>query len=200
MKRRLLGALLCLVSLASLAKDLAADPATGALKADSERCVECHGLEGQGDGHGPASPVRFAKLAGQQADYLLQQLLAFRSGQRRSDVMQLNVRHLHDDDLRELAAWYASRTPMQAAGPRTVAPALYARGDAERGIAPCASCHDTAAAPRLAGQEERYLARQLDDFRSGWRAAGSAMNVIARRLTDAEIRELAGYLAKGAVP
>jgi cytochrome c553 len=185
----------------------AADPQAGALKADAERCIECHGVEGQGDGHGAASRVRFAKLAGQQPDYLVQQLMAFRNGTRRSDVMQLNVRHLNDADLRDLAAYYATRSPMRAdtTAVANSAPELVVHGDATRRIAACVSCHNPQAAsgvPRLAGQDERYLAQQLEDYRSGWRKApvASGMNEVARRLSDAEIRALAAYLASQVVP
>ena len=185
----------------------AADPQAGARKADAERCIECHGVEGQGDGHGAASHVRFAKLAGQRADYLVQQLMAFRNGTRRSDVMRLNVSHLNDADLRDLAAYYASRSPMRAetAVVATGAPELAVHGDGTRRITACVSCHHpqaSSAVPRLAGQDERYLAQQLEDFRSGWRSApvASGMNEVARRLSDAEIRALAAYLASQVAP
>jgi len=184
----------------------AADPQAGALKADAERCIECHGVEGQGDGHGAASHVRFAKLAGQRADYLLQQLMAFRGGTRRSDVMRLNVRHLNDADLRDLAAYYATRAPMRAESQATPAPApaLYLQGDTTRRITACVSCHNAQAdsVPRIAGQDERYLTQQLEDYRSGWRKApaASVMNEASRDLSDADIRALAAYLASQSTP
>lgn len=181
---------------------LAAEPATGAAKAEAERCTECHGRGGQGDGHGPGSTVRFPKLAGQQAAYLLQQLKDFRSGRRKSDVMRLNVQHLDDADLAELAAYYAGQPPMRpearAAPQAERPPALYASA--------CAACHGEAGvsqqAPRLAGQDAHYLARQLDDFRSGWRTSSlqGAMNSVAQPLSDAQIRSLADYLASLGTP
>lgn len=176
----------------------AGDVAAGAAKAEAGRCTECHGLDGQGDGHGPGSAVRFPKLAGQQAGYLLQQLNDFRSGHRKSDVMRLNVQDLTDTDLADLAAWYASRPPMRPEAAPTAAPPVYA--------STCAACHGEAGvsehAPRLAGQDAHYLARQLDDFRSGWRASSpkGAMNAAARSLTDAQIRSLAHYLASLGTP
>lgn len=179
------------------------DPVAGRAKAEAERCVECHGPQGQGDGH--TNPeVRFAKLAGQHADYLARQLRDYRSGARRHDVMRINAQRLEEADIRDLAAFFAAQPPMQGdgGGEHTTAALLYRQGDTGRGIVACAACHGDEGrapltAPRLAGQDARYLAQQLTDWRSGWRteATPGAMNAATRALTDAEIHALSSYLA-----
>ena len=58
------------------------DPVLGREKADSERCMECHGVDGHGAGHANGPEGKFAKLAGQHPDYLLKQIRDFRSGAR----------------------------------------------------------------------------------------------------------------------
>lgn len=182
---------------------VAGDPVAGKLKAEAERCIECHGPLGQGDGH--TNPeVRFAKLAGQHADYLARQLRAYRSGARRHDVMRLNAQRLEEVDIRDLAAFFAAQAPMQGdgQGDHAAAASLYRQGDTTRRIAACVACHGEegrapVTAPRLAGQEARYLEQQLNDWRSGWRTepVPGVMNTVARALSDAEIRALSSYLA-----
>jgi cytochrome c553 len=189
----------------------AADPTLGQGKAESERCLECHGPQGQGDGVANGAPARFAKLAGQPADYLVQQLQAFRNGKRKNDLMKIMTLPLEEEDLRDIAAFFAQQPPMHGTDPgatesHDAARTLFAQGDAARGITACASCHGEAGqggppggplVPRLAGQDVIYLAQQLEDWRTGWRteAAGSVSHQKAKALTPTEINALAAYLA-----
>lgn len=89
----------------------AADAAAGArlaLHGDWDRgipaCVQCHGPQGVGVGS------HFPALAGQSADYIVTELRAWKTGVRRNDPLQL-MRHLaaqlSDDEMREVAAWFA---------------------------------------------------------------------------------------------
>jgi cytochrome c553 len=75
--------------------------------------------------------------------------------------------------------------------------ALYWVGDASAGIASRAACHDGAeAAPSLQSQHAGYLAKELDDLRSGARANDDGvMRAIASKLSDADIEALSDYLA-----
>ena len=79
---------------------VAADAAAG--KAKAQMCVVCHGPIGLSSQ--PDAP----NLAGQPAIYLDVQLRAFRSGERRQEVMTLMAKSLTDADIANLAAWYAS--------------------------------------------------------------------------------------------
>jgi cbb3-type cytochrome c oxidase subunit III len=79
--------------------------------------------------------------------------------------------------------------------------ALYTNGDNARNIAACASCHGAAGNssivqnPKLAGQFETYIAKQLSEFKGPTRN-NPVMTALAKPLTDDEIKNLAAYLAK----
>ncbi len=77
------------------------DPVAGAKVA--ERCVACHGP----DGNGP-SPM-FPLLAGQYADYLLKTLEDYRSGERDNAVMKAFAMQLSDQEMEDVSAFYASQ-------------------------------------------------------------------------------------------
>ena len=79
----------------------AGDAAAGKAKA-SAMCAVCHGAEGLSQL--PEAP----NLAGQVEIYLAKSLDEFRSGKRQNEMMTLVVKDLSDDDVANLAAWYAS--------------------------------------------------------------------------------------------
>ncbi len=183
-----------------------------------ESCAFCHGLDGVS-----ASP-RFPHLAGQKPEYLQRQLQAFQRGQRNNDggVMQTMAEPLTVPEISLLADYFADR---QLTGQSMVAQAnesaitdwvqtLYYNGLADRQIPACESCHGQDGlpqAPRLKGQHEAYLAKQLDEFASrrrvdsvfgdaGLKATGVgpgsvSMNQIAHHLSSRERRQLAAGLA-----
>lgn len=184
------------------------DPVVGARKSDEERCQECHGTDGHGFGQSASSEGRHPKLAGQPAEYIVKQIADFRSGARKHDVMTLMARTVEPADILDIAAYFASRSPMKGeAGPESpLGRRLYESGDAARGVEACIACHGPAgqgiaglgaAAPRIGGQEWRYLEKQLLDWRSGERrnSRDGVMNRVTRTLTDDELRALADYLA-----
>ena len=76
---------------------------------------------------------------------------------------------------------------------------IFQNGMVDKGIPACAACHGadaagSAAAPRLAGQHDRYLVRQLKVFRLMERPAAVAMHAIVTNLSDEDIGTLAAYL------
>ncbi len=79
---------------------LAAEP--GPAPAKAATCTVCHGP--QGLAVAPDTP----NLAGQPASYLAEQLRAFRGGQRQHQVMTLIAKPLSDDEIAQLAAWFAA--------------------------------------------------------------------------------------------
>lgn len=187
---------------------LRGNPLLGREKIDSERCQECHGIDGQGAGHANGPEGKFAKLAGQDAAYLVKQMQDFRSGARKHDQMAIMARSVSDEDVRDISAYFASLPAMKgepdpkAAATSAIGQRLYEQGDATRGVLACASCHSAQAqgpalAPRIAGQEWRYLDKQLRDWRSGDRknSPDGVMNKALAPLSDAEIEALATHLA-----
>ena len=94
------AAALALVLLSVALPGAAADAAAGRQKA--RPCAVCHGVLGLSSA--PDAP----NLAGQPELYLATQLRAYRGGKRQHDVMSVMAKTLSDDDIGELAAWYAS--------------------------------------------------------------------------------------------
>jgi cytochrome c553 len=174
----------------------------GKQKIRSENCQECHGEFGIGLSN--AAP----KLAGQYADYLIKQLHDFQSGARRHPVMNAMADGLSEDDMADIAAYFASNPVMHGEPhpPQRVAQELFLHGDAKRNVLPCQSCHGASAQgkfaptecyPVLGGQYAIYLREQLINWRSGTRhnSPSGVMNVIAHSLSDDEIAALAEYLS-----
>lgn len=195
----LTGLLLSAVGLVSPA--FAKGDAAKALPIVEGVCAACHNVDGNSTD--PTNP----NLAGQFPEYLVKQLMDYRSGARRNATMAPNVARLSDQDILNLAAHYSAQQPrprpakdaaLAAEGRR-----LYMGGNQGSGVPACAACHGPAGSgipvqfPRLAGQHAKYVVTQLKHFRSGARAndGGRMMQVIARKMTDQEMRAVAEYVS-----
>ena len=73
-------------------------------KATGQSCIDCHGA----DGNAPIDPT-YPKLGGQYADYLEHALQAYRGGDRQHALMSPQAAGLSDQDIADLAAYFASR-------------------------------------------------------------------------------------------
>ena len=188
------------LALAEGAPAAKADPAKGQSLA-STVCAACHGPDGN-------SPIpQNPSIAGQHASYLYKQLSDFKAGRRKNAIMAGIVAGLSDEDMRNVAAHYATQKPRpDAAKDRPLAAAgqkLYRGGDSDIGVPACSGCHSPDGAgipaqyPRLAGQHGDYTTAQLQSFRSGDRGndPNGMMRTIAARLSDKEIAALADYIA-----
>jgi cytochrome c553 len=173
------------------------DAARGAALATT--CNNCHGA------NGVSADAAFPNLAGQNVAALYKQLEDFRSRKRDATVMGVFVDPLSQEDVLNLATYFASlRNPFAA---NTEPPGsldanvrhLIVAGDPMRGIAPCAACHGpvglTPGAPGLRGQQRAYLEEQMQAFKTGRRHndISQQMRSVARQLTEAEIAALAAY-------
>lgn len=176
----------------------AADPEAG--RAKSQTCAACHGADGNS-----VNP-EWPSLAGQQAVYIATQLHAYQAGERVDPMMTGMVAGLSDEDILDLAAYYAAQT-ME---PKTADPDLvelgeriYRGGNLESGVTACTACHGPqglgnapAGWPKVAGQHAAYIAHELREYRSGERTTDyqSMMRDIASRMTDEEIEAVASYI------
>ncbi|WDD96546.1 cytochrome c4 [Burkholderia sp. FERM BP-3421] len=157
------------------------------------RCTMCHGERGMSDANSP-------NLAGQYAAVVYKQLKDFQSGARTNAVMEPMVVNLSDQDMRDLAAYYAY-LPRVATKPAANPPLIVASGAPMRNIAPCASCHggmdNKVGGPWLEGEPEVYIAAQLQAFASGARHndISEQMRNVARQMTFDEIAAAARYYA-----
>jgi len=164
-------------------------------------CSSCHGSEGRS-----ISPT-FPRLAGQQKDYLVAQLQAFRDKTRADPHAQTYMwgmaARLSDPTIEAVAAYYASQTPVAgqpSSSPEAAAgKAIFTDGIPSEGVPACMSCHGekgegNGPIPRLAGQHQAYLARQLEAFASMARA-NEIMHENSKDLTPEQISEVTAYLA-----
>ena len=103
-RQRLVGAIALTMALASPTIH-AGDIMKG--KAKSEVCAGCHGADGNSE------VENFPRLAGQYEQYLYQALLDYKEGRRQSLIMSGFVATLNRQDMRDLAAYFASQTGLQ---------------------------------------------------------------------------------------
>ena len=173
-----------------------ADPAKGQQLAAT--CAACHTQDGTRGA--PANPI----LQGQHPDYLVKQLTEFKSGKRKNPVMSGMASSLSEEDMKHVAAFYASKSAKpgfaKSKDTVTLGEQIYRGGIASRQVPACAGCHSPNGAgipaqyPRIAGQHGDYAEAQLLAFRSGLRANSAQMMAIAGKLNDREIKAVADYV------
>jgi cytochrome c553 len=179
------------------------DPLVPAQATARQVCSNCHGVDGNS-----VSP-NFPNLAGQTEPYLIEQLTGFRK-QSRSDPAGFEYmwglsRHLTDDQIKGLAAYYASQKPLKhraapAGGQAAAGQKIFEDGIAEKNIPACHTCHGDRGQgngqfPRLADQHADYLVKQLGVFqRTDQRPEGAVMKVVAHDLTESNMKDVAAFL------
>jgi cytochrome c553 len=160
----------------------------------AQRCAICHGPQGVSDANSP-------NLAGQFAAVTYKELIDFKTGARVNVVMSPFAANLSNQDMLDIAAYYAylPRVPSNKLDPALAAPAIVTFGAPMRNVAPCGSCHgdiDTkAGSPWLGGQSAVYIKAQLQAFVAGTRRndISQQMRNIARQMTAEEIDQVARY-------
>ena len=181
----LLAALLCLPATAQTG-----DPAEGQVKAYN--CLGCHGIPGY---HNVYPTYTVPRLGGQHVAYLEAALKAYRSGARSHPTMQAQGGSLSDQDIADIAVWFASAPPHADDTPVVVG------GDPDKGkelSATCTACHGPTGAadndqyPIIAGQYGDYLARTLEGYKNG-RRNNAIMKGFAAQLSKQDMKDLAAY-------
>ncbi|AIZ34860.1 c-type cytochrome [Pseudomonas parafulva] len=193
-----------LLTMGVAAAAVAAEPIKGdaaAGQAKTAVCGACHNPDGN------SLAPNFPKLAGQGQRYLEKQLHDIQSGKRQVLEMTGMLAGLNDQDLADIAAYFASQKgSVGAADPKLVerGRALFNGGDLDKGMPACTGCHSPngqgialAGFPHLSGQHAQYVSKQLTDFREGNRSNdGDAMTMrtIAGKLSNKDIEALASYI------
>ncbi|MFO7529988.1 MAG: c-type cytochrome [Marinobacter sp.] len=167
-------------------------------------CLACHGADGSGNNAGG-----FPRLAGLDATYLTSQMLAYNNGGRISPVMQPNVDNFNEQQIRDLAAYYAAMPVPETTTPANVSDEVLAlgeklanQGDWDNYIPPCSSCHGPGnrgvgeTFPAIAGQHPNYIRSQLNAWKNNQRNndPNQLMTAVAERLTEEQIDAVAAYL------
>jgi cytochrome c553 len=182
-----------------------ADPAR-AQQTATQVCAACHGADGK------SPTAENPHLAGQVAEYTTKQLMNFKAvdgkqADRANPIMAGMVANLTPEDMRNLGAYYAAQAPKAGVARNTetleLGQQIFRGGIVSQGIPACSGCHGATGAgmpaqyPRLAGQHSEYLEAQLNAWRSGARAndPGKMMRTIAAKMSDAQIKAVADYIA-----
>lgn len=191
---------------ATRAQDATADAvSTQSLRAKIQYCSTCHGLSGQGYRGFYTMP----RLAGQQREYVVNQLKAFAGRKRKSQFMYNVAQSLNPSMMSSLAAHFSSLNPNPLGGARKLLAAegrkIYEEGIPEANVPACMACHGPEAhgrgeIPRLAGQLPEYLASNLANWdterRPGSDPDGSSlMSPISHSLTKPQVAAVTAYVS-----
>ena len=162
-------------------------------------CMACHSIDGSRGS--PANPI----LQGQHPEYLVKQLVEFKGGQRKNPIMTGIASTLSVQDMKNVAAFYASKVAKPGFAKNKdlvqLGESVYRAGIADRSVPACAGCHSPSGAgipaqyPRLAGQHADYVEAQLVAFRAGTRTNSAPMTGIAGKMNDREIKAVSDYIA-----
>jgi len=147
-------------------------------------------------------------LAGQHEKYVVKALRSYKDGTRDVVLMASQAAGLTEQDMEDLAAYFASQTPAkQTADPALVKQGerIYRGGNTERGVSACIACHGPsgrgnpgAGYPALAGQHAIYTANQLLAYRANTRQTDADLSQVMRNvsalLSEAEIKAVAAYI------
>lgn len=188
-----------LIGLIATTSAFAADDGS---KLDRQLCSICHGPAGT------TSSELFPQLAGQPAPYFINQMKAFRDKSRAEENAKRFMwgisSRLSDDQIQQLATFYETQIPVHLGiisdqSKYDLGKNIFINGHAEKGVPACMACHGEKgegkdATPRLGGQHEAYLKRQLKVFYGNERPAATAMHEVVKGLSESDIDAIAQYL------
>ena len=169
-------------------------------KTKSATCAGCHGMDGNS-----ANPD-WPSLAGQSAAYLEKQLREFKAGERQNATMSPMAAPLSEQDIADVAAYYAAQTVKVGAADESLVELgekIYRGGNPAGGVAACIGCHGPAGKgnpgakfPALSGQHAKYVEIQLNAFKTGERDNDVAkmMRNTAANMDAQEIKAVASYI------
>lgn len=190
------------VSSLSLAQDVKGDANAGEKKI--AMCIGCHGITGYQASFPEVYKV--PKISGQSEKYITTVLNAYKKGERKHPTMRGIADSLSDQDMADISAYYANHgkvagaeLPAKATEPSAKVAALLTKGA-------CASCHGENFAkpidpsyPKIAGQHPDYLYVALKSYKvegvATWGRSNGVMGGVAKQFSNAELKELANYVA-----
>jgi cytochrome c553 len=193
------AATLSAAALTAHAQGVTGDAQAGQKKA--EMCIGCHGIPGYQNSFPEIHKVPM--ISGQSDKYIVSALTAYKKGDRKHPSMRGIAGSLSEQDMADLAAFYASHADKTASEtPRTASTAAAAL--IEKGA--CASCHGAnfskpidPSYPKIGGQHADYLFVALKAYTvEGNNVVGRSNGImagIAKQYSTAEMREIAKYLA-----
>ena len=165
-------------------------------------CGACHGMDGN------STDPQYPKLADQSEQYIVTQLMRFKSGVRNNAIMAGMAAALSPQDMHDVGAYFAAQKRLPGVADDKLAAdggKLYREGDASRGIPACMACHGPDGAgnpgwrvPNIGGQHADYVQAQLKAWHDGasWGSDAHAgiMPAIAQHLTEQDISAVSSYV------
>ena len=160
----------------------------------SYTCLGCHGID---DYKNVYPTYSVPELAGQHPEYIVAALKEYKSGARSHVTMHEQASSLSDQDMEDIASYFASGTLKPGATPVGTPPTQVAQL--------CSSCHGKDGVgisgdyPTLAGQHADYLARALEEYQRGDRKNAVMPNFVAG-LSASDLEAIATYYSKQTPP
>lgn len=168
-------------------------PSAGNAQRGSQLAYTCYGCHGIPDYRNAYPTYHVPKLGGQHAAYIVASLTEYRNGARPHPTMRGQAMAMTDQEIRDVAAYFATQNPVKSDGNAT--------GTAPAAAQTCVACHGTDGVgilpeyPTLSGQHRDYLEHSLRAYRRGERQ-NAIMQGFAQTLTDEDIAALAAYFAR----
>ena len=171
-------------------------------QAKAAACGACHGMDGN------SADAQYPKLAGQSEQYIVHQLIDFKSGKRQNPIMMGMAAPLSEQDMHDVGAYFASKSALPGVADQALVELgqkLFREGDTARGIPACMACHSIdgrgnpgAMYPQLTSQHAQYIQATLKSWHDGttWGddAHSQIMPAIAKKLEPGDIAALASYI------
>ncbi len=182
--------ILCVLAILLISTPVWADSTSGASLIAA--CAHCHGTDGN------SSSGQYPSLARQNKEYIVKQLMDFKTKVRKDIQMSPMVGVLTEDDVQLLADFYNGENLVRQRG---IDQDLATEGKKLAAELNCASCHQTnyrgqKEVPRLSRQKRVYLVKQMKDYRDGKRTNDNGVKKPAvKNLTDDQIKALSHYFA-----
>jgi len=199
MKKIILCSIALMFTLSTAAQ--AGDAAAGKTKAAA--CAGCHGADGN------SMVATFPKLAGQNENYIVRELNAFKTSKGRSNPLMLGMAApLSETDMADLGAYFQTQKIKSAApydaSKLAMGSEIYNGGVLADDVPACKACHSPTGSgnpgegyPQLKGQYVAYTLAQLHAFKDGKRTTdkNALMRDIVAKLSDAQLEAVANYIA-----
>lgn len=183
------------------AQELKGNPVSGESKI--AMCIGCHGIYGYQSSFPEVYKVPM--ISRQGANYIFSSLKAYKNGDRKHPTMRSVAAGLSDQDMADIASYYAEHgTPMslpeQPSAPSARVNELLTKGG-------CNSCHGAnfskpidPSYPKIAGQHRDYLFAALKSYKTDgnatWGRTHPVMGAIAKQYSNAELKEIANYIGR----
>lgn len=167
-------------------------------------CIGCHGISGYQSSFPEIYKV--PKISGQNSKFIVSALNAYKKGERKHPTMRAIADSLSDQDIADVAAYYETHGQGGAAAAAAKMPTPTAQVTELLNKGGCVACHGDnfnkpidPSYPKVAGQPADYLFVALKSYKvegnATWGRANGIMGGVAKQFSNAELKELASYVA-----